>query len=240
LPELLRRTQGRAAEVTRAWEGQTVAVICTGPSLCKDDLDRVQSSGIRSIAVNDAYLVAPWADVLYAADDGWWKWHAQGLDKSWPWARFGKDQVRRALAEFRGQKVTIEHPTVYNAPDVLVLKNDGTEGLSERPDAIRTGQNSGYQAINIEALSRPKRILLLGMDMRFVNGKSHAHNGHPVNKQGESSYRKYAQNFRTIETPLKRLGIDVVNCAPGSLINNFRFSTVEKELSETLSSVCPS
>lgn len=228
MPDVIRRKEGRAAEVTREWEGQTVAVICTGPSLCKSDLDRIHASGIKSIAVNDAYLVAPWADILYAADDTWWQWHSEGRNKVWPWVTFSKDQVRAALNAFTGQKVTIQHPTVYGG-DVLVLQNDGDQGLSSRPDAVRTGQNSGYQAINIAVLAGAKKILLLGMDMRFINGKSHAHNGHE-RKMGEASYKRYAQNFRTIETPLKSLGIDVANCSPGSLIQNFRFSTVEKEL----------
>jgi hypothetical protein len=32
----------------------------------------------RVIAVNDAYRLAPFADVLYACDEKWWKWH-QGV-----------------------------------------------------------------------------------------------------------------------------------------------------------------
>jgi hypothetical protein len=203
-------------------------VICTGPSLNKNDLDIVERSGIKCIAVNDAYLVVPWADVLYAADDKWWTWHLEGLNKSWPWVSFSKHEVSQRLKSFKGQTVTIEHPAVSKFPQ-FVLRNGGQEGLSGNPQVICTGQNSGYQAINIAALGGAKKILLLGMDMRFLNGKSHAHNGHPV-KHDENSYKRYAQNFRTIETPLKNLGIDVVNCAPGSLIKNFRFSTVEREL----------
>lgn len=232
MSELIRRKEGRAAEVTRGWEGLTVAIICTGPSLCKRDLDIVQASGIHCIAVNDAYLVAPWSDVLYAADDSWWKWQAEGRNKVWPWSQFTAEQVKRACAEFKGQKVTIQHPTVYGGQDVLVLQNDGDDGLSERPDAVRTGKNSGYQAINIAVLAGAKKILLLGMDMRFVNGKSHAHNGHPV-KHGESSYRKYAQSFRTMQTPIAKLGVSVINCTAGSLIQCFPFSTIEKELCGT-------
>lgn len=205
-----------------------MAVICTGPSLTRDDLDRVHAAGIKSIAVNDAYLVAPWADVLYAADDRWWTWQTEGRPKSWPWVTFSKEQVRQALHSFKGQTVTIEHPTVSRIPQ-FVLKNHGQDGLSNKPDGVMTGQNSGYQAINIAALSLPKRILLLGMDMRYINGKSHAHNGHEI-KHDESQYKRYAAHFRTLENPLRERGIDVVNCAPGSLIKNFRFSTVEKEL----------
>lgn len=229
MPEILRRTEGRAAEIVREWEGQTVAVICPGPSLSQHDLGILDACRVHAIAVNDAYLVAPWADVLYAADDAWWRLYSQGVKKIWPWAAFSAEQVKAALAAFPGQKVTIQHPTVWGGDDVLVLQNDGSEGLSERPDAIRTGQNSGYQAINIAVLAGAKRILLLGMDMRYVNGRTHAHNGHQV-KHSESLYLQYAKNFRTLENPLKAIGVQVVNCTPGSAIKNFPFSTVEQEL----------
>jgi hypothetical protein len=226
LSDLIRRKEGRAAEVTKSWEGQTVAVICTGPSLNKKDLDRVQS--LNCIVVNDAYLVAPWAKVLYAADDRWWKWQLEGKNKVWPWVSFTKEQVRQAYAEFKGQKVTIQHPTVIQDQDILILENDGSEGLSFRPDAIRTGHNSGYQALNIAILSGAKKILLLGFDMRFINGKSHAHNGHEV-KMAEHAYKKYAQNFSSMQHDLRKIDVDIVNCTEGSLINCFRFSTVELE-----------
>jgi hypothetical protein len=225
LSDLIRRN-GSAAEVTPSWEGQTVAIICTGPSLNKNDLDLVR--GCKTIAVNDAYLVAPWADVLYAADDRWWAWQLSGVVKSWPWVTFTKQQVSEAIRAFKGQTVTIEHPTVSKFPQ-FVLKNDGGDGLSERPDAVRTGQNSGYQALNIAILSGAKKILLLGYDMHYPNGKSHAHNGHEV-KIAEHSYIRYAKNFSSMQHQLRNLDVQVINCTPGSKINCFTFSTVEKEL----------
>lgn len=231
MPDLLVRKSPneRAAVIQRIWEGETVAVIATGPSLTKSDLDLV--SGLKCIAVNDAYLVAPWAKVLYAADERWWKWQADGRNKSWSWGqKFNQDGVRKAYREFQGQKVTIQHTQVFNDPDVLVLENDGQDGLSERPDAVRTGQHSCYQAINIATLSGAKKILVLACDLRYVNNRSHAHNGHHPTVTDESAYRRYAKNFRTIENPLKKMGVEVVNCAPGSEVKSFRFSTVEKEL----------
>lgn len=117
-------------------------------------------------------------------------------------------------------------------PNVFMLHNadsDGREGLSERPNAITTGRNSGYQAINIAVLAGAKKILLLGYDMRFKDGKSHWFGDHPV-KTPEHSYKHYAQNFKAMVPQLQKAGVSVINCTPGSLINCFPFSTVKQEL----------
>ncbi len=175
----------------------------------------------RVIAVNDAYLVAPWADLLYFADHQWWKWHSEGLKKMWPWASFPAEEVKRRFAEFPGQKMTIENTgMMISDAAVFMLHNSGPDGLSEKPNAICTGCNGGYQAVNIAVLAGAKRILLVGYDMRFTGGRSHSHNGHPT-RQPESAYARYAQSFKTMLPQLKRLGVEVVNCTPGSLIACF-------------------
>lgn len=112
-------------------------------------------------------------------------------------------------------------------PRVFMLKNLGRDGLSEEPNGINTGSNSGYQAINIAVLAGAKRILLLGYDMKFTGGRSHSHNGHPV-KMAEQAYRGYAKNFASMLPHLKRLGIEVVNCAPGSAITCFPVKAFEQ------------
>jgi len=164
--------------------------------------------------VNDAYLLAPWADVCYFADARWWEWH----------------ETRPEFMAFSGQKVTIENTgRMVRDPEVFMLHNDGYEGLSEKPNALRTGSNSGYQAVNIAVLAGAKKILLIGYDMRFPGGKSHWHDGHPI-KVGEDRYKQYARTYKSMLAQLTQLGVDVVNCTAKSEISAFRFSTIEKEL----------
>jgi enoyl-CoA hydratase/carnithine racemase len=94
-------------------------------------------------------------------------------------------------------------------------------GISESPNAIATGSNSGYQAINIAVLAGAKRILLLGYDMKFAAGKkSHWHGGHPL-QMPEGAYTRYARKFKTMLPQLERLGVAVINCTPGSAIDAF-------------------
>lgn len=220
----------RFAVIDRAWEGKTVVCIASGPSVTKDQLEQVRAArerdAIRVAVVNDMYLVCPWADLLYFADAVWWKWHTDGIAKSWPWAKFTVEEVRKAFAEFSGQKVTVFN-TGMNVKDgaVFMLHHESTAGLSEKPNTLHTGSNSGYQVLNLVYLTGAKRIALVGYDMRYSGGKSHSHNGHP-HKMPESSYRGFAKSFATTLPQFAKRGMEVVNCTPGSEIKCFPAKTL--------------
>lgn len=49
------------------------AVIATGPSLTLEQVERVRE--LPTVAVSDAYRLAPWALALVSADRAWWKHH---------------------------------------------------------------------------------------------------------------------------------------------------------------------
>lgn len=235
--------QGDVDRVAKAWAGKTVVCIAAGPSVTAEQLRIVeqarQADEVRAIAINDMYLVAPWADICYFADLRWFKWHTGGLAKSWPWVQFTDAEVRDAFARFPGQKVTIrqygntpggkEKRATEYGPSVFILRNYGCDGMSERPDGLHTGKNSGYQALQIAAHAGARRVLLLGYDMRFVGGRSHSHDGHRE-RTGESSYGEYARKFHTIEQPLRQMGVEVLNCTPGSLIGSFKHAKLAEVL----------
>jgi hypothetical protein len=54
------------------WEGQTVVCIASGPSLTELDCKLVEASGLKTIAVNSSWKIAPFCDVLYAGDCNFW------------------------------------------------------------------------------------------------------------------------------------------------------------------------
>lgn len=47
------------------------AVVCTGQSVTKDDVDYLRGK-CKVVVVSDAYKLAPWADVMVAHDTKWW------------------------------------------------------------------------------------------------------------------------------------------------------------------------
>jgi len=207
--------KGGLASVSRAWEGETVLCVGGGPSTTQE-LVNLARGRCRVIVINNAYALAPWADAHYFADFHWWQWH--------------KDKPE--YKAFEGQRISIQDSAQHfhkDEPSIYVLRNGGGQGLSDKPDAVNTGSNSGFQVLNIAYLSGAKKILLLGYDMRFEKGRCHWHAPHP-NRTPEQSYHRYAKRFSTTENQLKAAGVDVVNCSPGSMIRNFRFSEIRLEL----------
>jgi hypothetical protein len=114
-------------------------------------------------------------------------------------------------------------------PAVFMLNQAGTDGLSLDARALATGSNGGYQAINIATLAGARRVMLLGYDMRFDGKRSHWHAGHPIYVV-EQRYHQYAQRFASMVPALKAVGVEVVNCTPGSMIRCFRMSRIRDEL----------
>jgi hypothetical protein len=190
------------------WAGQTVCVLASGPSMSAEIARQVQESDAHAIAVNSTVRLAPWADMLYAADPEWWA-HPSNAD----------------AREFAGLRVSC---SVVPACQVLMLRNTGQDGYDPDPECIRTGLNSGYQAIHIAMHARAAKIILCGFDM----AGGHWHGDHPKGLRNVplEHYARYAKKFEGLVKPAADLGIDIVNCTPGSAVTAFRMSTLEAEL----------
>lgn len=196
----------KTASVPRLWPGETVVCIASGPSLTLDDVNYVRGRA-KVIVVNTSVNLAPWADVLYACDDRWWKW-AYRFQKQYP-----------GVHQFTGLKFAI---TAQSArfPGVKVIGRSGIDGLSMDPRSLRTGSNSGYQAINLAVLMGATRIVLLGYDMQTGHhGRQHWHPDHPMKMVSPySSFRRY---YETLVEPLKAAGVDVINCSRDTALKCF-------------------
>jgi hypothetical protein len=185
--------------VPRLWPGETVVCIASGPSLTQADVDFVRGKA-RVIVVNTSYKMALWADVMYACDARLWKWH-------------------RGAPEFQGMKFALTSESA-RWPGVHVLGKSGTDGLSTDPKSIRTGSNSGYQAINVAVLMGAAKIVLLGYDMQLgPKGRQYWHADHPMKQI--SPYAQFRRNFETLVKPLQDLGIEVINCSRDSALKCF-------------------
>lgn len=182
--------------VPKLWPGETIVCIGSGPSLTPDDVDRVRGRA-RVIAINDSYRLAPWADVLYACDEKFWKWQY----------RWNAD----AIAAFAGRRYALTRDAA-KWPGVQVLANTGETGLELKPSGLRTGRNSGYQAMNLAVHLGASRILLLGYDMaRGVNGRTHWFGDHP--DRCRSPYGDFRRAYASLVAPLAAVGISVSNCS---------------------------
>lgn len=235
---ILRKIEGsRFSVVCPLWAAHRVVIFGGGPSLTVEQAELVGHEYfevVRSIAVNDAYLIAPFADVCYFADSQWWEWHTKGIAK--PMLGLSAKQVRDRFSDFRGQKCSIQRSGA-NIEDeyVHILRNmdfpNHGEGISLDPGALATGRNSAFQAINLAILAGAKTVLLLGIDGKLGDdGRTHFHGDHPKPTPTAVFYEAMRKAFSAAENPIKAAGVRVINCSPGSAIDSFPKMTIEEAL----------
>lgn len=103
-------------------------------------------------------------------------------------------------------------------------------GLSTEPGLIHTGQNSGYQAINLAFLFGARKIVLVGFDMQHTGGRHHWFGNHPLGMRNACGVDDWKKNFPKLAADLQAQGVDVVNCSEETALTCFRRSSLEQEL----------
>jgi len=196
--------------VPKLWPGQTVAILASGSSLSPNVVEAVRRAQLPVVVTNNVFHLAPWADMLYAADAGWWRYHAQEALK------------------FKGLKVTAQSSVEF--PAVMCLRNTGTCGFDADPRCIRTGGNSGYQAIHVAMQAGAERILLFGFDMR--GGHYHGPHPEPLRNTTEDTFSRWRERFKTLKVCADSRGIEILNCTPGSALECFPPGDLVPEWSE--------
>jgi hypothetical protein len=184
------------------WPGGTVVVMATGPSLTREDVEYCRGRVDGAIAVNCAYLFAPWAEVLYGTDGlQFWAWYPEA--RAFPGLRYCLTDNPYGIATFH---------------------NTGDAGLERDPTGLRSGQNSAYAAINLAVHMGARRIVLLGVDAgRGPRGLRHAHPDHPTSSRAdlEPNYFLMRHFFPTLVAPLAEAGVEVVNCSRSTRLECF-------------------
>lgn len=122
--------------ITPEWKGQTVAVLASGPSMSAEVAESLRQH--RTIAVNEAYRVAPWADMLLA------------LDGNWP----------AEYRAFKGLRVTGVEDAGLDALYIGPRWETVQIGPTHRVEI----HNSGLTAVRVAALMGASRIVLAGFD----------------------------------------------------------------------------
>jgi hypothetical protein len=213
----------------RLWNGQTCAILASGPSMTREVAQTVRDSGCNVIAVsnqgidtNGKAAMAPWADIMYASDATWWS------------------NNRRDAVKFKGRKVTIAQqsnvlPNTIS-DDVHVMGHGGVAGFDERPAYLRTGSNSGYAATHLAIHLGAARIVLCGFDMRMVGDKAHWFGDHHWRGPHRTDYGIFIYHFRNAAKEFLSRA-QIVNATPGSALTCFPFMDL-KEALDGVQAVC--
>jgi hypothetical protein len=104
-------------------------------------------------------------------------------------------------------------------------------GFSHIPARIHYGNCSGFQAINLAILFGATRIILVGFDMRVVNGQRHFFGDHPAPLGNACQYEHFLPAFEAAARTLPR-HISIVNCTPGSALKCFPMASLDAALSD--------
>lgn len=196
--------------IPKMWPDSTVVVLGGGPSLADVDLTRL--NGHRVIAVNNAYELGPW-EVMFFGDPIWYRWAHN----------------RVGLSDFCGLKITsnIEHE---NEPGIKVVRRGIRGQLSDDPSLITWGVNSGLAAITLAYQFGARRVLLLGFDFRFVDGKANYHDEHKREIRSTLFEDRFHVQFKQLAPQLEKKGVEVINCTPESALDVFPIMPLEDVL----------
>jgi len=204
-------------KLDRGWP--LVVVVASGPSFCEEQADAIVAARAadrcRVIVVNDNWKAIPNADICYAADGSWWRYHIETIrDCGFAgelWSHDLQAARRFGLTPIRGKQKA---------------------GLSTDSGVIHNGGNSGYQAIGLAFHFGARRIVLVGFDMkRRDDGLRHWFGDHPAPLRNSDPYaRLFLPKFPDLARDLAREGVDVVNATRDTALDCFRRADLETAL----------
>lgn len=188
------------------WTGETCLIVASGPSAKEVPLDLARGR-VKAIAINESWQLAPWADVLWGVDRGWWK-------------------LRNGVPAFGGLKIGWG----TNLPDIKHVEMGEPHTISTRKGYVAKS-NSGMGAINLAVGFGAKKIILVGYDCRVSDGV-HWHGRHPqLSNPSEVVAKRWATRLDNQAEMLRHLGVQVINCSKDSAITKFPKRRFEEAIS---------
>lgn len=206
------------------WSDRVVAIVASGPSTKKEDLEQLRGRA-AVLAVKANVELVPWADAVYGCDAAWWR-HKKGL------------------VDFKGLKVAWAPQAVSRYPDIKKIDIETSQDriypvqcrkyrmVFDPLGTIGNGGNSGYQALNLAVQFGAKRILLIGFDMHDRSG-AHWYGRNYWEKCGNPDTDCFDRWIRALDVAavdLENLGVQVINTSPLSALTCFRRGTIKSAL----------
>jgi len=171
--------------------------IATGPSLTQEDVDYCRGKA-KIYAIKESRYMAPWADVLYAADHDWW-------------------DENSGCTDFAGEKWVCDERTAKKWGLHYIPYKVESPWSNDRA-YVATGGHSGFQAINLAALHGASEIVLLGYDMGYSGNAKHWWTGKFKRNVRGSDYNDWIRRFYLA---LPHIKIPVYNASRFSYLNCF-------------------
>jgi hypothetical protein len=187
-----------------AWGEATAVIIGGGPSHVDIPADAYRAH--RFVAVNSACRhVAPIAsgrDILYFSDNSWAE-RFEHLIRTWP-----------GLVVTSNRNTKARLGTLVNRLNLTAV----TEYAGASPDYVQA--SSGHTAACLAAMMGATRLVLIGFEGGYVNGRSHGHTDYV--QHDEHAFReRFLPGWSGLAPAFRRLGVDVLNATPRSAVTDF-------------------
>lgn len=172
--------------------------------------------GWYAIAVQDAYRRMPWADAMYGCNEDWWDAHngcPEFMGRKW-----SSHQVDKSCVNDKREVARKYH--------VQLVRGDHGDEFSTDPTFVRYGSNSLFQAINLALLYGATYIVLVGADMRHVDGRSHFFGDHPRGLHNNDDFGRFIKHFERAAKKVPH-GVEIVNATPGSALTCWPVMTLD-------------
>lgn len=199
------------------FKGETVFCLASGPSLTHEIAAKLR--GRRVAVVNSSAPFAPWADLLYFTDSGWYE-DRRELVVNWP-----------------GLVVSMSRTAKREMPDkVKRVKGEGEPSLPIRgfpplgSPVIWQGRSSGHTLISLMIAMGATCLPLVGYDMRLVGGREHCHSEYSGPRDLDQYAREFVPAFAGWNEAALAAGVMIINCTPGSAITEFPFADLDEVL----------
>lgn len=196
------------------WDGATVVILASGPSLETWQRDyvrqRQRAGACRVIGINTTAVEYGPVDAVYAYDRGWWQRYEEKTDP----------QAERITGDPWAAKI-------YGLTHVSVKPGSN---LSHKAGVICSGLNSGHQAISVAYQKGAARIILLGYDMQHTGGQTHWHGDHPRGLTNAEGIAGWVKRFEPLARDLRDAGVDVINCTTETALKCFKRESLHDAL----------
>lgn len=154
--------------------------------------------------------------MLYGCDGTWWR-------------------QRDGVPEFKGLKLSQDATTCAKFLDVhkVTVERDVHQILLETPGLIGSGQNGGFQALNLAVQFGARRVILVAFDMCFSrDGKVHWHGRHGdgLSNPRERTLQGWREKLDGVAKQLRAMGVEVVNASPVSALTAYPKMTLPEAL----------
>lgn len=200
----------------KAIKGKTVFIIGGGPSARNVDFSLLQDEVV--VCINDSILDFPNATAVYWVDE---TWASENFDllKSHP--------VPHRFTSKPSQHITYarngDPKTIANA---AIIRRTGDSGYDPAPDQL-CGNNSGVQVLNLVVNMKPKRIVLIGFDMKRdkETRATHYHNKPRLPIQDYIYNDLFVPSMNALAKGMQKNGcaVEIINANPNSALRCFKF-----------------